>query len=129
MRIITLIAIAGLTSCTVPQTSSPVAGAAPQTGLAVTAAAPQSVCKYVVSAQRGAKPYELCLTESQWSQRNALASKDTNRIVCRYQEVPGDRFRSKKICQSAFEWAEHRRLEREAVEAVQRGVCVPGAGC
>jgi hypothetical protein len=30
---------------------------------------------------------------------------------------------------TATEWAEQRRLEREAVEKIQRSVCVAGAGC
>lgn len=130
MRIIILVATAlGLPSCGAPPILSPDAIAPPQYSSDAAAAVTQPVCKHVVSAQPGSKPFQMCLTKNEWAQRNALAMKDANRIECRYQEVPGDRFRSKKICQAASAWAEHRRLEREAVEAVQRSVCVPGAGC
>lgn len=103
--------------------------AAPQASSIAPAAKPQIVCKYVVSAQPGSKPSQLCLTKSEWAQRDAKASKDANRIECRYEDVPGSRFRSKKVCQPASAWAEHRRLEREHVEQIQRNVCVRGGGC
>ncbi len=103
--------------------------AAPQSPSAVGAANAPLACKFVVTAESGAKPFQMCLTKSEWAQREAKANRDANRIVCRYQEVPGSRFRSKKICQPASAWAEHRRLEREQVEQIQRSVCVAGAGC
>ncbi len=118
IRIITLAAIA----------LGSAAGAAQQTSSAA-AVATQAVCKHVVSAQAGATPFPMCLTKSEWAQREAKDMKDANRIVCRYQDVPGSRFRSKKICQPASAWAGHRRLEREQVEQIQRNVCVAGAGC
>ena len=88
-----------------------------------------TVCKYVVSAKRGSKPTRLCLTESQWAAKAAKDAEDANRIECRYEEVPGTKFRSKKVCQPASEWAEQRRLHREQIEQVQMKVCVGGAGC
>ncbi len=103
--------------------------AAPQTTSATIDAPTQVVCKNVVAAQRGSKPFQMCLTKSAWAEREAKDSQNANRIVCRYEEVPGDRFRSKKICQSASAWAERRRLDREEVEKIQRSVCVSGGGC
>ncbi len=132
VRIITLAAIAlGSSACAAaPQTSSTAAVAAPQTSsVAAVSADPREVCKFVVSAQPGSKPFQMCLTKSEWAERDAKASRDANRIQCRYQDVPGNRFRSKKICQPASAWAEHQRLERESIEGIQRSVCVPGAGC
>lgn len=102
---------------------------------AVSAAAPapaataDTVCKYVVAAKAGSKPYRLCLTESQWAAKAQKDAENANRIECRYEEVPGTKFRSKKVCQPASEWAEQRRLHREQVEDIQMRVCVAGAGC
>ncbi len=107
----------------------PPAVAAPQTASATSTTPTQVVCKSVVTARLGSKPFQLCLTKSEWVEREAKDSQNANRIVCRYEEVPGDRFRSKKICQSASAWAERRQLDREAVESIQRSVCVSGAGC
>ena len=110
-------------------------------GVAIAAAAPeafppaqapaqdQKVCQYVVSADVGAKPYQLCLTKAEWDAKKAEDAKDATRMVCRYEEVPGTRFRSAKVCQPKSAWDEARRLDREAVEQIQRSVCVAGAGC
>ena len=87
------------------------------------------VCKYVVAEERGSKPYRLCLTKSGWAAKAEKDAKDANRIECRYEEVPGSKFRSKKICQPASEWVEQRRLHRQQVEDMQMRVCVAGAGC
>lgn len=130
VRIILLAVTAlGVAACAAPQTPSTAAAAAPQVSSIAAASDPGEVCKFVVSAQPGAKPFQMCLTRSEWAQRDAQAMKNANRIECRYQDVPGNRFRSKKICQPASAWAEHQRLEREALEAVQRSVCVAGGGC
>lgn len=107
----------------------PPAVAASQTASATTTATTQVVCKIVITARPGSKPFQMCLTKSAWAEREAKDSQNANRIVCRYEEVPGDRFRSKKICQSASAWAERRQLDREAVERIQRSVCVSGGGC
>ena len=130
VRIMILAAIGSVsTACAAaPQTSS-AAAAAPRASSAVAAANPQAVCKYVVSAQPGARPFQMCLTKSEWAARDAKASRDANRMECRYEDVPGSRFHSKKICQPASAWAEHKRLEREAIEAIQRNTCVRGGGC
>jgi hypothetical protein len=87
------------------------------------------VCKFVVEAARGAKPYQLCMTKAEWDAKKLADAKDATRIECRYEEMPGTRFRSAKVCMPASQWAEQRRLDREAVERIQSGVCVAGAGC
>ena len=87
------------------------------------------VCKTVVSAEPGAKPYKLCMSRAEWDAKKIADAKDANRIVCRYEEVPGSRFRSKKICQPASAWDEQRLRDRQAVDQIQRSTCVPGAGC
>ena len=87
------------------------------------------VCKYVITAKRGAKPFQMCLTKAKWAAKEAKDSEDANRIECRYEEVPGSKFKSKKICQPASEWAEQRRMHREQVEDIQMKVCVAGGGC
>lgn len=108
--------------------------AAPQAAIAPAAPSPGAddgpvVCKYVVTAQRRAKPFQMCLTKSQWAAKEAKDRADANRIECRYEDVPGSKLKSRKICQPASEWAEQRRLHREQVEDIQMKVCVPSGGC
>jgi hypothetical protein len=87
------------------------------------------ICRQVVDHQPGAKPYELCLTEAEWDAKKKADAKNPNRTVCRYQAAPGSRFKSYKVCMTAAEWENQRQLERQAIEQIQRNVCVPGAGC
>ena len=61
--------------------------------------------------------------------RKLAESKNVNRMVCRYQEQPGTRFRSYKICLPQSEWDNQRLRERQAIEQIQMRSCVPGAGC
>ena len=77
------------------------------------------VCKTVVSAEPGAKPHKLCMTRAEWDAKKVADAKDANRIVCRYEEVPGTRFRSRKVCQPASEWDNQRQLQRQELERVQ----------
>jgi hypothetical protein len=77
------------------------------------------VCKTVVSAEPGAKPYQLCMTQAEWEAKKIADAKDANRIVCHYEEVPGQRFRSTKVCMPASEWDVQRMRERQEVERVQ----------
>lgn len=93
------------------------------------AAASDTVCKYVVSAERGSKPFQMCMTKAQWAAKAERDAEDANRIVCRYEEVSGSRLKARKICQPASQWAEDRDMHRGQVEQMQRGACVPGAGC
>lgn len=106
------------------------AGFATNAGAAFTNQGEQSkVCKTVVGAERGAKPYELCMTSAQWKAKKVADSKDANRIVCRYQEQLGSRFRSYKVCMPAAEWDNQRLRERQAIDQIQMRSCVRGGGC
>ena len=69
------------------------------------------------------------MTKAEWEAKKVADLKDANRIVCRYEQQPGTRFRSAKICMPASQWAEQRRLEREAIDHIQQSTCVYGAGC
>lgn len=77
------------------------------------------VCKTVVGAEPGAKPYKLCMTRAEWEAKKLADAKDANRIVCHYLEEPGARFRSTKVCMAASEWDNQRQRERQAVERLQ----------
>lgn len=92
-------------------------------------AADSKVCKYVVSAKRGSKPFQMCLTKSQWAAKTEKDAMEANRIVCRYEEKIGTRLVSRKICQPASEWAEQQQMHRDQVQDIQIRVCVPGGGC
>ena len=50
---------------------------------------------------------------------------DPSRMVCEVQEETGSRLGGRKICQMASEWAEQRRLDREALEKNQRYTTPP----
>src|SRR5690349_2980263 len=74
----------------------------PNTSATPADASVPKVCKYVVSADPGAKPYQLCLTKDEWTAKKLADAKDANRMVCHYEETPGTRLRSRKICMSAM---------------------------
>lgn len=107
----------------------------PTSALAVTAPPPTDtpsppvVCKYVVAAEEGAKPYRMCMTKAQWAAKKVADAKDPNRKVCRYEQASGTRFRSHKICMTAAEWENQRQLERQAIDNLQSKTCVHGGGC
>ncbi|MFL6728940.1 MAG: hypothetical protein ACJ8E3_06645 [Sphingomicrobium sp.] len=88
-----------------------------------------TVCKKVVGNTPGSKPYDLCLTKAEWDAKKIADAKDANRIVCHYEEQPGTRFRSSKVCMTAAEWWNQRQMERQAVERAQAQSCVRGGGC
>ena len=87
------------------------------------------ICQMVVSAERGAKPYQLCLNRSEWDAKKVADAKNANRMVCHYQERPGTKFRSAKVCMTAAEWQNEKIRNRQAVEQIQMRSCVPGGGC
>ncbi len=101
----------------------------PNPAIQVSATGEPKVCKHVVSAEKGAKPYELCLTKAEWEAKKRADAKNPNRMVCRYEEAPGTRFKSNKICMTAAEWENQRQLERQQIDHIQRSTCVGGAGC
>jgi hypothetical protein len=45
---------------------------------------------------------------------------DPNEIVCEKIETLGSRVATKKVCATRAEWAEKRKLDREAVDQAQR---------
>ena len=120
-RALVLIAIATLAHESVALAVAPTA----QT----TAADPARICKMVVAAERGAKPYEMCMSKAEWEAKAIADAKDATRMVCRYQEDIKTRFRSFKVCMTAAEWENQRLAERQAIERIQSGACVPGGGC
>jgi len=87
------------------------------------------ICKMVVSAERGAKPYQMCMTKAEWDAKKIADAKDPNRMICHYEEQVGTRFRSNKVCMTAMEWENARQADRREVERIQMQTCVPGAGC
>lgn len=56
------------------------------------------------------------------SSKNA---KDPNEIVCEKQSIVGSRLATRRVCGTRAEWAEKRRLDKEAVEQGQRAACMP----
>lgn len=104
-------------------------GAAQSTTAAIRTDPGAKICQMVVSSERGAKPYKLCLNRSEWDARRIADAKNANRMVCHYQERPGTKFRSAKVCMTAAEWANERIRNRQAVEQIQMRSCVPGGGC
>ena len=103
--------------------------ATPPSNVAPTPQSEPPICKTVVSAERGAKPYKLCMTQAEWEAKKIADAKDANRIVCHYDEQLGTRLRVSKVCMPASEWEAQRRGDREAVERAQMQTCVPGGGC
>ena len=87
------------------------------------------VCKMVASNEPNTKPFEMCMTKAEWEAKAIADAKDANRIVCHYEEEPGTRLRSRKICQPASAWNARTAGDREQVEGLQMKTCVPGAGC
>jgi hypothetical protein len=117
-----------LTSATgVALAASPTTDGSSTSQTATTAGSP--ICKMVVSAEPGAKPYQLCMTKAEWEAKKIADAKDANRLVCRYQEDPKTRFRSFKICMTADQWENQRLEDRQAIDRVQMQSCVPGGGC
>ena len=93
-----------------------------QSGAAQSPQAPNSEpvkCEYVVSADPGAKPTQMCLTKSEWAAKKKVDASDPNRIVCHYEEEPGTRFASRKICMSAAQWDDRKLQDRQDVERIQ----------
>ena len=50
---------------------------------------------------------------------------DPNEIVCEKIEVIGTRLGAKRVCATRAEWAEKRKLDREAVDNAQRSANGP----
>ena len=50
---------------------------------------------------------------------SSKSSRDPNRVVCRSEQVVGSRLAKAERCMTAAEWAEVKRLDREAIEKRQ----------
>jgi hypothetical protein len=62
-----------------------------------------------------------------WSEPAPKPKKgDPNEVVCEKIETIGSRVATKKVCATRAEWAEKRRLDRDAVDQAQRAAHV---GC
>lgn len=87
------------------------------------------VCKWVISEEEGAKPFEMCMSKAQWKAKEEAEAKDPNRIVCRIGARPDSRIGAQKTCKPASQWAEDQRLEQQAIQDLQARTCVLGGGC
>jgi hypothetical protein len=77
------------------------------------------VCKYVVAATPGSKPYRMCLSKADWALKEQQDAKDPNRIVCHYEQEPGSRLKGRKVCQPASQWAQDKQDYRDSTERIQ----------
>ena len=119
------VALAGL----VTLAAGAAALAAADQSTAVQPSSPDRVCKMVASAEPNTRPFEMCQSKAEWDAKAIADAKDANRIVCHYEDEPGTRLRSRKICQPASAWNARTQGDREQVEGIQMKTCVPGAGC
>ena len=58
-------------------------------------------------------------------QAESKSAKDPNEVVCEKQTVVGSRLATRKVCGTRAEWAEKRRLDKEAIDQGQRSACMP----
>lgn len=65
----------------------------------------------------GAAP---ALAQAQATDQPASGAKKDNRVICEKVEQIGSRLARKRVCMTADEWAEKRRLDREDVQDAQR---------
>lgn len=49
---------------------------------------------------------------------------DPNEKVCQTESVVGSRLATRRVCATRAEWAERRRLDREAIDQGQRSPCM-----
>lgn len=54
---------------------------------------------------------------------------DPDEVICEKQEILGSRLATRKVCRTRAEWAEERRLNRDAVDKSQIGSCMRRSGC
>ena len=76
-----------------------------------------------VSALLGALVSTLLIAAEPISAQGA-APRDPNEKICQVIKPIGSRLGGKKICATRAEWAEQKRLDREATEKAQTQVCV-----
>lgn len=51
-------------------------------------------------------------------------AKDPNERICENQSVVGSRLATRRVCATRAEWAERRRLDRDAIDQGQRSPCM-----
>lgn len=49
---------------------------------------------------------------------------DPNEKMCQTESVVGSRLATRRVCATRAEWAERRRLDREAIDQGQRSPCM-----
>ena len=47
-------------------------------------------------------------------------ASDPNRMICKHSDEPGSRIQRRKVCQTAAEWAERKRIEMQNLLEKQR---------
>lgn len=57
-------------------------------------------------------------------QGKAKPAQDPNEKVCETESVVGSRLATRRVCGTRAEWAEKRRLDREAIDQGQRSPCM-----
>ena len=62
---------------------------------------------------------------SQAQANDEKKAKDPNEVICEKQTVLGSRLATRKVCGTRAEWAEKRRLDKEAIDQGQRAACMP----
>lgn len=60
------------------------------------------------------------VTTSSQPAATAKRANDPNRMICEREDEIGSRLGGKKVCKTAAQWDEQRRVQRETVEGVQR---------
>jgi len=58
-------------------------------------------------------------------QGSSKATKDPNEKICENLTQVGSRLAVRRVCATRAEWAESRRLDREAIDQAQRSACQP----
>lgn len=61
-------------------------------------------------------------------QTSAAKKKSGERMVCQSVEQVGSRLASKRVCMTAQQWEDQRRLDRENTEGSQRQTFHPPSG-
>ena len=51
-------------------------------------------------------------------------TRDPNEVVCEKQSIVGSRLATRRVCATRAEWAEKRRLDRDAIDQGQRSACM-----
>ena len=59
------------------------------------------------------------------SSTQAQVTGDADKIVCKREETIGTRLGAKKVCLTVSEWQENERLQRNQIDRMQAGACVP----